>query len=189
MLAKQLAQQMNCFHFEKSNCYSQNSRKISNKENSLDVRFHSPPPKKKTQKTQSGEIMGNYITSICGNIRHWNLQIYWMPIWKVSGDRKTIGRSKTACKVSKRGKWPSRQNSRAKKQQGSNLGIRTTPVQYLAEAARFPCPSDLSLSTFLQQELSNLTFQSFVFWLSSLKQCLHSFWLHFHILLEKVASP
>lgn len=39
--------------------------------------------------------MGNNITSICGNTRHWSLQISWMPIWKVSGDSRTIGKNNT----------------------------------------------------------------------------------------------
>lgn len=91
-LIKQLGQSLNCFHLEKSNCYPQNSRQMSNLENSLAIRFslppNSPPPKEKAKK-----IMGNDISFICRDTRHWSLQIYWMPTWKVFGDRRTMGRN------------------------------------------------------------------------------------------------
>lgn len=66
MLAKQLAQRMNCFHFEKSNCYPQNSKKISNKENSLDVRF--PPPTKKKKKKSTFSLLKYKIETVIASI-------------------------------------------------------------------------------------------------------------------------
>lgn len=81
MLAKQLAQRMNCFHFEKSNCYPQNSKKISNKENSLDVRFPPQPKKKKKIRGNNGQLYNLYLWKYKAlkptNILNANLKGFW----------------------------------------------------------------------------------------------------------------
>lgn len=81
MQAKQLAQWMNCFHFEKSNCYPQNSRKISNKENSLDVRFPPHQKKKNHNRGNNGQLYNQYLWKHKAlkptNILNANLKGFW----------------------------------------------------------------------------------------------------------------